>query len=114
MMEAPLSARISKEASAQKLLETYRLAQVRTTLAFEDIVLVEHLPTALHVRAIVTRDKQGLTDGGHPSTDKIVVDLIERVVPRTPLHPDGLVVAEYRNQIEIAPSQNSSGDAHAP
>jgi hypothetical protein len=99
MMDASLRDRVSREAKSQKLLETYRLARVKTDITIEDLVLIERHPTALHVRATVTRRKQDLLGSSGPTTDKLQVDVVERVVPRTPSHPDGLEVVEYRNTL---------------
>ena len=99
MMTQSLRDRMSKEASTQKLLETYRLAEVRTDLTFEDIVLVERRGDVFHVRATVARKKSALVDAAHATTDRLQVDLVERIVPRTPARPDGLEIAEYRNQV---------------
>ena len=99
MMDAQLRGRITHEAASQKLLETYRLARVKTDVSIEDVVLMERHETALHVRGIVTRRKQDLLGNGGPTTDKLQAELILRVVPRSPAHPDGLEVAEYRNTL---------------
>jgi len=99
MMDAPLRGRITREAEAQKLLETYRLARVKTDVSLNDVVLMERHERALHVRGIVTRRKQDLLGNGGPTTDKLQVELILRVIPRSPAHPDGLEVAEYRNTL---------------
>jgi len=124
MMDAPLRSRLAREAKTQNLIESSRMAQVRTELAFEDISLVERLPTAMHVHAVLKRTKYGLGNGNRLSADQLVVDLIERIVPRTQMSPDGLEVAEYRNQVEISSpqkptietplSQKPIGEGHAP
>ena len=99
MMDASLRERMSREAAAQKLLEAYRVARVATDITIDDLVLLERHTTALHVRATVTRRKQDLGGAKSPTTDKLQVEVIERVVPRTSSHPDGLEVVEYRNTL---------------
>jgi len=99
MMDAPLRDRISREATAQKLLETYRLARVRTDITVDELTLVERHGNVLHVRAVVTRRKESLDGAKSPTKDRLQVDLVERVVTRTPAEPDGLQIAEYRNTL---------------
>jgi len=99
MMDAPLRDRISREATAQKLLETYRLARVQTDITVDELTLVERHSDVLHVRAVVTRRKQSLDGAKKTTKDRIQVDLIERVVPRTPFTADGLQSSEYRNTL---------------
>jgi hypothetical protein len=110
MMSGSLRARVEKEASAQKLVETYRAAQVQTEVVIEELQLVESLERAAHVRATVTRRKQ-LLGGGPVSIDRLTVDLVEQVVPRSPSHPDGLELVEYRNAV-LPPSQEPTPNAH--
>lgn len=98
VMSPGLRAKIAKESVAQKLVETYKVAQVRTELAVREVVLVERTPELLHVRALVERSKARLVDGGALTSDTLQVDLVHRVVPRTPDRPDGLEVAEFRVQ----------------
>lgn len=98
MMDAPLQDRMSREAQAQKLLEAYKLAGVKTDITVENLVLVERHDPVLHLQATVTRRKQDLLEHSSPTTDRLSVDIIERIVPRTSSHPDGLEVVEYRNQ----------------
>ena len=96
MMAPELRARLEQESTAQKLVETYRLAQVRTQLRFDELALVERTRELLHVRATVTREKHGLVDRRAPSIDRLHVDLVQRVVPRSAARPDGLEVLEWR------------------
>jgi hypothetical protein len=96
MMGASLRARLERESAAQKLLETYRLAQVRTELAFEEIALVERTQALMHVRVQLSRRKSRLLDGAPTFTDGVRTELVLRTVPRSPDRPDGLEVAEWR------------------
>lgn len=105
MMAPGLKARMQAEAVRQKLVETYRAAQVHTEVDVQRLELVEQLEKAVHVRALVVRRKQPLA-GGPVATDTLLVDLIADVVPRTVATPDGLQVAEYRNAAPVpAPTQ---------
>jgi len=99
MMTPSLRAKMAKEAGAQKLVETFKLMQIQTHLTIEDLALVERFERAMHVRATVARHNKGLLDDRVDATDKLVVDLILVVVPRSPNSPDGLQVAEYRNKV---------------
>jgi hypothetical protein len=107
-MAAPLRARVAQEASAQKLLETYKLASIRTELRIQDVVLVEKHKDLFLVRAHVFRTKSSLVADAKLTSDELEVELVEHVVPRTPSKPDGLEIAEYRNRILTTP------DASAP
>ncbi len=71
-------------------------AQVRTEVALDDVVLVERTTSLLHVRAFVRRTKSRLADGEAPATDALQLDLVERVVPRSPSCPDALEIVDLR------------------
>jgi hypothetical protein len=98
MMTPALRVQMERLAAEQKLLETYRAAQVRTDIELERMELVQQLERAVHVRAVVLRRKQPLA-GGPVTMDRLHVDLIADVVPRSASSPDGLLVAEYRNSM---------------
>lgn len=98
MMAPALRARMEAEATKQKLVETYRAAQVATEVDIQHLELVEQLASAIHVRALVARTKRPLA-GGQNTVDTLAVDLILDVVPRTAATPDGLQLAEYRNAV---------------
>ncbi len=110
MMSPQLRAQMMREALAQKLLETYKVAQVSTELSFEDILLVERHESALHVRARVLRRRAPLAEPTTQSVDRMVLELIEAVVARTPSHPDGLEVVEVRTKVlaDDVPSPKSN------
>lgn len=107
MMDASLRERMTKEAAAQKLVEQMQLARVKTELKFEQVELVEEKGDMLHVRAVVSRKVTPLSGEGQARSDRLRVDLVERVVPRTPARPDGLEIAEYKNQ--LLPSDDAAG-----
>src|SRR5512138_1131684 len=97
MMAPELRDRISKESSAKRLVETYRLAQRRTELSFDEIALEDESPTQVTVRATITRRSLPLVEGGGGAeTDRVQVELVERIVPATMECPDGLEVQEWR------------------
>ncbi len=96
MMITPLREKLRLEAESQKLLETYRLAGIRTTLDFDALEVVERRDSKTHVRARVRRHKEKLV-GGMASDDVLQIDLVVVDVPRSRLHPDGLEVLDWRS-----------------
>jgi hypothetical protein len=110
MMAPALRVRMEAEAAKQKLVETYRAAQVATEVDIQRLELVEQLESAVHVRAHVARTKRPLA-GGPPTTDVLAIDLILDVVPRTAATPDGLQLAEYRNAV---PAPGAAASEVAP
>jgi len=109
MMAPALRARMQAEATKQKLVETYRAAQVAAEVDIQRLELVEQMDRAVHVRAQVARTKRPLA-GGQVTVDTLAVDLVLDVVPRTAAAPDGLEIAEYRNALP-APAAAASGVA---
>src|SRR5215470_4544408 len=108
LMGSQLRERFSTAAAGQKLLETYKLARIRTMLSVDSIELVDRTSLLLHVRAIVTRKKGSILAENAPTDeDRLSVELVERVVPRTSARPDGLEVVELR----ITPITTSTGSA---
>ena len=97
MMAPDLRTRVEAEATRSRLVETWRLAQRRTDLAFDEIVLEERTPSLLSVKATLTRRVGPLLEGAGPSsTDRVQVELVARTVTPTLDRPDGLEVAEWR------------------
>ena len=97
MMAPELRDRVAAESAAKRLVETYRLVQRRTELSFEEFVLEDRTPTHLAVRAVLTRRSLPLVEGAGPSsTDRVQVELVERIVPPSMECPDGLAVQEWR------------------
>lgn len=95
LMSPPLRAAMAKDAAAQKLLESYRLAKVRTSLSIDTVELVDRNSTFLHVRTVTARAKSSLlADNAPADQDRLRVELVLRIVPRTMERPDGLEVAE--------------------
>lgn len=96
LMVGPLAQKMQAEATAQKLLETYRLSSVRTALDFVAIDVIERRAEKTHVRVRVRRHKEKLV-GGSGSDDVLQVDLVLLDVPRSRVHPDGLEVLDWRS-----------------
>jgi hypothetical protein len=121
LMSPELRDRVGKEAVERRLLETYRLAQRKTELMFEEIILEERTPSVLAVRATLRRRTGSLVEGAGPAvTDRVQVDLIERIVPATLDRPDGLEVAEWRltpllvTDSSSKPGEKAKGVSDAP
>jgi hypothetical protein len=97
LMAPELRARVEAEATKTRLVETWRLAQRRVDLSFDEIVLEDRNPGALTIRATLTRRTMPLVEGSGPnSTDRVTVELVARTVTPTLDRPDGLEVAEWR------------------
>lgn len=113
MMTDEMRERVTKQTAEAKLLDTYRAAQVRSDLAFEDIVLVEETPSLLHVKATLRRRKGPLVGTGPVTSDRLLVDLVQATVPVSAEHPDGLAIAEW--QIQELPVVDAGKESpHAP
>jgi hypothetical protein len=97
MMTPELRDRVAKESAAKRLVETYRLAQRKTELSFDEIVLEDQTPGQITVRATLTRRSLPLIDGAGPTdSDRVQVELLAHFVPPTVECPDGLQVQEWR------------------
>lgn len=97
LMGPQLRDRFSTAAARAKLLETYKVARVRTELTLDSVELLDRSSALLHVRTVVTRKKGSLlAESGPVEDDRLSVDLVERVVPRTSSRPDGLEIVEMR------------------
>lgn len=97
MMAPELRSRVEAEAARTRLVATWRLAQRRTELTFEEVAVEEEAPGLVAIRSRLTRRTGPLVEGSGPSrTDRVQVDLVARVVPPTLERPDGLEVAEWR------------------
>ena len=95
-MSPELRGRVAKEAADAKMVEAYKLSQQRTSLSFQDMQLVTRTPGLLHVRTTILRTRRSRLDSSAaPITDRLVVDLAERLVRPELEHPDGLEVVEW-------------------
>lgn len=109
VVEPALRAEMEKVDAKDKYVEKVRAARTRGTLAFEQLQLVNQQATAVEVRARVRRDLEPLL-GGAAKVDRLEITLVERVVPRTLAHPDGLVVSLYQTKVMDNSSRISSED----
>ena len=121
MMAPELRARLDAEAARTRVVETWRLAQRRTDISFDEIVLEDRTPSLLTVRATLTRRTGPLVEGAGPtSTDRVRVELVARSVTPTIDRPDGLEVAEWRlspipvRDVGSKPELRGKGDSDAP
>ena len=112
MMSPALRTKLEAEAAAQKLVETYKLAERKTDLDFESLELTDRSDTLLAVRATIKRRVSPLleTGQGPRSEDRIKVDVVLEMVPPTVALPDGLRVLEWR----LAMVENASAAAASP
>lgn len=96
MMGEQLSKRLKQESEAKKLIESYKAVHVKSALNIDDIVLVERTKDLLQVKATVQRIKSSLIDESRGGvSERLVVDLVERIVPRTAARPDGLEIVDW-------------------
>jgi hypothetical protein len=121
MMSPELRSRIEAEAARSRLVESWRQAQRKTDLTFEDIVLEDRTPSLLAIRATLSRRTGPLGEGARTSsTDRVRVDLVARIVTPTLDRPDGLEVAEWRltpipvTDSKSRPGANAQGGSDAP
>lgn len=114
-LAAPLAEKIAAEAKQQKLVETYRLAQIRTQLTVDDVQLVERRGDKAHVRVLLTKQKTKLFDSATvgPSETQ-VVDLILVDVPRTRRRPDGLEILEWHTAPRSPEVREGEADGPVP
>ena len=89
MMTPALATKMEAEARSQRLIETYRLAQVRTRLVLDEAKLIERRGDKAHVQLTVTRHKTPLFGASTGSDDRLTIDLILSEVPRSRRKPDG-------------------------
>jgi hypothetical protein len=115
LMTPELRAKSEAEAKSQKLVERYKVTRVRTELTVEDLRVLERTSTLIHLQAAVVR-RQGslLTDEAAHVDDRLNVELVLRVVPRTSTRPDGLEVAALNVSVAKAKGAEAKGDQGAP
>jgi hypothetical protein len=105
LMGSELRERFSNAAAQHRLLDNYKLAKIRTTVSVDRIELVDRSIALLQVRAMVTRKKASLlAESGPTDEDRLSVELVERIVPRTIARPDGLEIIEMRIGQMAAPN----------
>ena len=102
MMALPLAGQLADEAKSQKLIETYRLAQIRTAVVINDVQLVERKGDKAHVRLSVSRQRTRLFSSENVGPlERQSIDLILAEVPRTRRRPDGLEVLEWHTRLGV-------------
>jgi hypothetical protein len=112
-MDDSLKRRSQEDAAKNKLINTYKLAQVRTHLGFDELALVERSGGMLHLHAALTRTRMALLGAEAQTTDHLEVELFERVVPRGVNRPDGLEVADWRLREVVGAETEPKGADHA-
>jgi hypothetical protein len=112
MMTPGLRDPIAQQAVETKLLEGLRASRTRMALTFEAVDLLEQTESAVRVRLALRRRTEA-DDGKLLSEDRLEVDLLEWIVPRTPAHPDGLVVGQLTSRA-LGPSESSKAKQDAP
>lgn len=113
-MTLELRTKLDAEYKAQRVIETFELAKVRTDLEFVETTLLERTDKFLRVRSLVRRERSSLVDGSSPPGDSLHVELILQVVPRTPENPDGLAVTTFGSKPVAEPSKQAATDAVEP
>ncbi|MCY1023949.1 hypothetical protein [Pyxidicoccus sp. MSG2] len=109
MMDGALATKLQREYAAQRVLETWKAAQVRTDLQFESVELVERTDSLLHVRALLSRTRSDLLTGATPKTDRVKVDLVQGVEARTMHRPSGLVIRDFAVTTPPTPTPADAG-----
>jgi hypothetical protein len=113
MMTPGLRDPIARQARDSKLLEGLRASRTRVALTFEAVDLLEQTEQAVRVRLVLARRTESLDEAKLLSEDRLVVDLLEWIVPRTPAHPDGLVVGQLTSR-PLGPNESARGEQGAP
>lgn len=116
MMDERVAAATRDEYRRDKVLETYRLARMKSRITVDDLVLLEKTPSLLHLKAEVTRKKSALLDDtANVSTDRLAVELVERIVPRSKRRPYALEIAELSvKRIPMGTGASPDAVAQAP
>lgn len=119
LMGPGLREKMQTLAERNKLLDTYKLANVRTALDVRELRTVQRVGDLWHVTAKVTRRKAGLLAEHAQHTDEVEVDLVLQSVPRSPDRPDGLELYSWTlrevvaGQAEPGAAPSSEANTHA-
>jgi hypothetical protein len=115
MMDARLKETTEAELTRGRLVERIEALKIRTTLTVEALDVVEQSRTLIHIQARFSRTASSLVDGSSPKSETLVVDLVERVVPRTLARPDALELAElHMARSEAVTPGQTAAPAFAP
>ena len=106
-MTPVLAEKLRREYAEQRVVETWQLAQVQTSLHFKKVDLVERTDKLLHVRALVRRARSSLASRELAREDWVQVDLVLSVLRRSHQRPDGLEVRDFR----VQPLNDGDSDA---
>lgn len=113
LMGPGLRDKMKSLAERNKLLDTYKLANVRTALEVRELRTMQRVGPLWHLTARVLRKKAGLLDSRAALTDEVEVDLVLQSVARTPQRPDGLELYSW-NLREVAAGQAESAQSAFP
>jgi hypothetical protein len=109
MLSTSFRERVAGEAATSKLLEQVRASHARASVSLENLDVVERTKEAVHLRAVLLRRTESLTNDNLLSADRLEVELYESIVPRSAAHPDGLVVGQLTSRSEkVDPTSASS------
>jgi hypothetical protein len=118
MMDAHLSEAVAAEFKAAHVIETYRLAQIRSEVTIDRVLVLQDTGTLIHLSAKFSRKRSSLLDGSKPTLDNFELELVERVVPRTEVLPDGLEIAEMSikraDGLSVRPSEATQAATETP
>jgi hypothetical protein len=110
MMTPGLRDPIARQTAETKLLEGVRGSRTRVSLTFEAVDLLEQTDQAVRVRLVLRRKTEAADDARRLSEERLEVELLEWIVPRTPTHPDGLVVGQLTSR-PLGPTEASAPKA---
>jgi hypothetical protein len=100
MLTPGLRERLVREAEASKLLEQVRASGTRAELEFEQLDILERSDMALQLRGVLLRRTESLADGAPVALERLHIELVESIVPRTAGHPDGLLIGHLSSRAE--------------
>ena len=104
LMAPPLREQQLQIAQKAHLIETEKAAQTRSTIDLLDVSVVEQTSELFHLQVRVTRHRTSLLTQEIERIEPLVVDLVERMVPRSLKRLDGLEVAAWAVQSASGPS----------
>src|SRR5262249_19416474 len=100
MLTPALRAQVVREADSGKLLEQVRASASRAELEFEQLEIVERNEVALQLHGVLLRRTASLLDGAPLALERLHLELVLSIVPRTAAHPDGLLVGQFSSRAE--------------
>jgi hypothetical protein len=100
MLTPAFRERLVREAESSKLLEGVRASGTRATVRIEQLDVLERTQSALQLRGVLLRRTEALADGTPVALERLHVELVEAIVPRTAAHPDGLLIGHFSSRSE--------------